>query len=105
MEAEAIAKVIILGEATGARVHVAHLTTAEGLGLIEQAKAAGKTVTAETCPQYLTLTARGYEEAGPLREDESALEVATGCCGPVEGNYAGVIDMVASDHGPYVKGG
>ncbi|MFH0897305.1 MAG: allantoinase AllB [Candidatus Bathyarchaeota archaeon] len=103
VEAEAISKVIILGEAAGAHVHVAHLTTAEGLRLIEQAKATGKNVTTETCPQYLTLTVEAMRKLGPYAKVNPPLRSERDVEELWGGINRGVVDMVVSDHAPYSK--
>lgn len=103
VEAEAVSKVIILGEAAGARVHVAHLTTCEGLRLVEQAKAEGKRVTAETCPQYLTLTAEAVKRLGPYAKMNPPLRSERDVGELWRGLNSGAVDMVVSDHAPYSK--
>lgn len=103
----ALAEVLTVGTAiamaahTGARLHVLHVTSKEGVELIRQAKAKGLPVTAETCPQYLFLSADDYERLGPVmkvyppvkeKEDQQALW---------QGLLDGTIDFVASDHAPH----
>ena len=51
-----IARDIALAEATGGRLHVAHLSTAGSVPLVREAKARGLSVTAEVCPHHLTTT-------------------------------------------------
>ena len=51
-----IARDIALAEATGGRLHVAHLSTAGGVPLVREAKQRGLSVTAEVCPHHLTIT-------------------------------------------------
>jgi allantoinase len=99
-EVSAIATVIRQAEATGARVHIVHLSSADALPLIADAKAAGVRLTVETCPHYLCFRA---EEI-----DDGATQFK--CCPPIrdEGNRAalwsalgaGLIDCVVSDHSP-----
>ena len=96
----AIATVIDAARSTGARVHVLHLSSAEAVPLIHDARRDGVRVTAETCPHYLTFAA---EEIG-----DGATEFK--CCPPIReaDNRAGLwsalasgeIDMVVSDHSP-----
>jgi allantoinase len=99
-EDAAVATVLDAASRTGARVHIVHLSSAGALPLVEQAKADGVRVTAETCPHYLVLRA----------EDVPDGNTAFKCCPPVRddanrqalwaGLAAGVIDMVVSDHSP-----
>jgi allantoinase len=85
---------------TGARVHILHLSAAQVLPLLAQARAEGIRVTAETCPHYLTLTA----------DDVADGATAFKCCPPIRdeanrdalwtGLADGLIDCVVSDHSP-----
>ena len=98
-----IARDIKLAEATGARLHVAHLSTAIGVDLVRQAKAKGLPVTAEVSPHHFTLTDEAVCEQGvnakmnpPLRSerDRDAL---------LEGLADGTIDAIATDHAPHAE--
>ena len=98
-----IARDVALAEATGARVHIAHLSTAGGIDIVRNAKRRGVRVTAEVTPHHLTLTdecvERGAYDANckvnpPLRTaaDIDAL---------IEGLLDGTIDAIATDHAPH----
>ena len=99
-ENEAIALMIRLSRATGARIHIVHHSSSDALPLLRQAKQEGISVTVETCPHYLTFAA----------EDIPATATEFKCCPPVrerenreklwEALGEGVIDMVVSDHSP-----
>lgn len=99
-EIEPIGKVIALAKATGCALHIAHVSTWEGVELVAQARADGYDVTCETVPQYLTLRAEELPEIGPLGK----------CCPPLrygdnlerlwERLREGKIQMVCSDHSP-----
>ncbi len=99
-ERRAIEKVISGAAATGARVHIVHLSAAECVAMIAGAKAAGIRLTAETCPHYLYFASE--------QVPDGATEFK--CCPPVRdsvnrealwrGVEAGVIDCVVSDHSP-----
>jgi len=85
---------------TGARAHIVHVSSAEVLPLIADAKAAGLPVTAETCPHYLTFAAEAIPDG----------ETVFAACPPIRGAdnrdrlWAGLadgtLDMVVSDHSP-----
>ena len=95
-----IARDLQLCAETGCRYHVCHISTAESVALIRQAKAAGVRVTCETAPHYLALCEDDLQEDGrfkmnpPLRSaaDREAL---------VEGLCDGTIDAIATDHAPH----
>lgn len=92
---------IALAELTGARLHVAHVSTAGAVAAIREARRRGVRVTAETAPHYFTLTddaVRGYnvnaKMSPPLREAADREAV-------IEGLADGTIDVIASDHAPH----
>jgi len=106
-ETAAIARNIALCEQTGARLHIAHVTTARGLELVAEAKARGLPVTCEVTPSHLFLTedavfGPGEEPAydtnakinPPLRTEADRRAL-------VAGINAGVIDAIATDHAPH----
>ena len=58
-----VARNVSLAELTGARLHLAHISTAGSVRMVREAKARGLKVTAEACPHHFTLTeelTRGY---------------------------------------------
>ncbi|MBW0090454.1 allantoinase AllB [Pseudonocardia sp. KRD-184] len=99
-EDSAIAGLLRAAAATGARVHVVHLSSASALPELAAARAAGVRVSVETCPHYLALTAEEVPDG----------DTRFKCCPPVRGEdnrdalWAGLadgtIDMVVSDHSP-----
>jgi dihydroorotase len=102
-EASIIARDVMLAEHSGSRVHVAHVSTADGLDVIRWAKARGIAVTAEVTPHHLVLGTdllAGYDPLykvnPPLRpaEDQEALR---------DGLLDGTIDAVATDHAPHAR--
>lgn len=98
-----IARDLLLAEATGGRLHVAHVSTERGVELIRAAKARGVLVTAEATPHHLTLTdeAMGTYDARfkmnpPLRAERDVKALR-------EGLRDGTIDAVATDHAPHSR--
>ncbi len=92
---------IRLARLTGARLHIAHVSTAGAVAIIREAKAAGLNVTAETAPHYFTLTDEavvGFDTNAkvnpPLRSQWDRLAV-------IEGLADGTLDAIASDHAPH----
>ncbi len=95
-----IARDLSLAAATGCPYHVCHVSCAQSVELIRQAKATGVDVTCETGPHYLVFSDRDLCEDGrfkmnpPLRSpsDREAL---------IEGVLDGTVDMIATDHAPH----
>jgi dihydroorotase len=92
---------LMLAELTGARLHVAHVSSAGAVDAIRRARERGIAVTAEVSPHHLTLTDEatlGFDTnakmAPPLR---SAADVQA--CR--EGLADGTIDAIATDHAPH----
>ncbi|MDI6739868.1 MAG: dihydroorotase [Candidatus Edwardsbacteria bacterium] len=90
-----------LAALTGGRLHIAHVSCAETVEIVRQAKKRGIRVTAETCPHYFVLTEEaviGYREMArvnpPLRSKADQAAV-------IEGLRDGTIDCIASDHAPH----
>jgi dihydropyrimidinase len=77
-EAEATHRAIALAEIAGVPIYIVHLSAAEALEMVTEARDRGLPAYAETCPQYLFLSYDQYEEPGfggakyvmspPLRE-------------------------------------
>jgi dihydropyrimidinase len=63
-EAEATHRAIALSEIAGVPVYIVHLSSAEALEMVTEARDRGLPAYAETCPQYLFLSDENYEEPG-----------------------------------------
>ena len=99
-ERSAIATVIEASRRTGGRAHIVHLSDADSLADIRQAKADGVRITVETCPHYLTLTAEEipdgageFKSCPPIRGRENQDRLW-------DGLLDGTVDAVVSDHSP-----
>lgn len=96
-----VARNLSLSELTGARLHLAHISTAGSVRMVREAKARGIKVTAEACPHHFTLTedvVRGYNTLAkmnpPLRTGQDVQAIK-------EGLRDGTIDVIATDHAPH----
>jgi dihydroorotase len=96
-----VARNLSLSELTGARLHLAHISTDGSVRMVREAKSRGIRVTAEACPHHFLLTeelVRGYNTHAkmnpPLRtwDDVHAIR---------EGLRDGTIDVIATDHAPH----
>jgi dihydroorotase len=99
-EAICVARDIRLAELTGGAIHFAHVTTAEALAMIRQAKDRGSKITCDTAPPYFDLNEtaigdfRTYAKLSPpLRTEEDRRAVLAAL-------QDGTIDAIASDHQP-----
>jgi len=96
-----VARNIVLAEMTGAKFHVAHLSTAGSVELVRQAKKKGLKVTAETAPHYWSLSDKSIKNYNanfkmnpPLRGEEDVAAIR-------KAFKEGVIDCIATDHAPH----
>jgi dihydroorotase len=96
-----VARDVLLAELTGARYHVAHVSSLGAVRILREAKARGLPVTAEVTPHHLLLTdaaVLGYRTAckvnPPLRSDEDVAALRAALAD-------GTIDAIATDHAPH----
>ena len=98
---EAVSRAALLAEWTGARIHVLHISSAEELRPLREAKARGVDITGETCPHYLMLSTDDYARLGgvirvnpPVREARNQEPLWSALAD-------GTIDLIATDHAPH----
>jgi dihydroorotase len=91
----------VLCELTGARVHLAHVSTRGALEVVRRAKGRGLAVTCEVAPHHWTLTdedVEGYDTntkmSPPLRDRDHLAAI-------LEGLRDGTVDAIATDHAPH----
>ena len=91
----------LLAALTGARVHLAHLSTRGAIEAVRRAKEKGLPVTCEAAPHHWALTDEAVQDydtntkmSPPLRSREHVEAV-------LEGLRDGTIDAIASDHAPH----
>ncbi len=96
-----VARDIILAETTGARTHIAHISTRSSIEMVRHARRLGIPVTCEVTPHHFALTDAdidgynsNYKMKPPLRGHHDA-EAA------IEGIASGTIDAIATDHAPH----
>lgn len=93
----------IAGE-TGGKLHVVHVSCAEGLEAIAAARRAGADVTAETCPHYLLFDEFTAEKIGARAKCAPPLRQPADVEALWQGLLAGLVDTVGSDHSPAPPG-
>jgi len=103
-EQTAIFQVGRLALETGCSTHIVHVSSALGLAAVRAARVQGARLTAETCPQYLVLTADSYERmdghlfaaSPPLRTVDDQRFLWTGL-------RQHELDLIATDHCPFTR--
>ena len=98
---EAVSRAAILAEWTGARIHILHISSAEELRPLREAKARGVDITGETCPHYLLLSTDDYTRVPgviavnpPVREPRNREPLWSAL-------LDGTVDLIATDHAPH----
>jgi dihydroorotase len=92
---------ISLAELTGARLHIAHVSTAGSVRLVRDAKSRGVKITAETCPHYFSLTEEAVRGYNTMAKMNPPLRTADDVAAIKQGLKDGVIDVIATDHAPH----
>ncbi len=98
---EAVGRAAALAEWTGARIHILHVSSADELRPIAEAKARGVDITAETCPHYLLFDETAYDTFGPIIRVNPPVREAHHQAGLWAGLADGTLDMIATDHAPH----
>jgi dihydroorotase len=96
-----VARDLLLAELTGARFHVAHLSTTNSAGMVAFAKSRGLKVSCEVTPHHFSITDEevatydsNYKMKPPLRCRHDVKAV-------IEAVAGGVVDAIATDHAPH----
>ncbi|PIQ86058.1 MAG: dihydroorotase [Candidatus Omnitrophica bacterium CG11_big_fil_rev_8_21_14_0_20_45_26] len=99
----AVARDIELARLTGARLHIAHISTRGALDFVRRAKSQGLLVTCEVTPHHFALSDEAlvrydtnFKMNPPLRSEEDRKAM-------VEGLKDGSIDAIATDHAPHTQ--
>lgn len=100
---ESTKQAVQLAKRCNARLHIMHISSALETRYLAELKAEGETqISAETCPQYLTFTAKDYRRFGgkikcnpsiKYREDRNAI---------IKGLASGLFLTIATDHAPHL---
>ncbi|MBI4544290.1 MAG: dihydropyrimidinase [Gemmatimonadetes bacterium] len=103
-EAEATHRAIALAEMADVPIYIVHLSAAEALEMVTEARGRGIPAYAETCPQYLFLSYDNYEEGGfegakyvmspPLRPRETQARLWRGLA-------YNDLQVISTDHCPF----
>ncbi|HEX9764861.1 MAG TPA: dihydroorotase [Candidatus Acidoferrales bacterium] len=90
-----------LAALTGARVHIAHLSTRGALEIVRSAKKEGVRVTCEVTPHHFTLTDEACRDYDTRAKMNPPLRTAEDVAALIEGLADGTVDAIATDHAPH----
>jgi dihydroorotase len=100
-ESAMVARDLEIVEWTGARYHVAHVSTARTVALVRDAKRRGLPVTCEVTPHHLALTDEACCHYDTSTKVMPPLRTAADQAALLEGLADGTIDCIATDHAPH----
>lgn len=88
---------------TGARVHIAHVSSQRGMQVIEWFKAQGAPVTAEVTPHHLTLTDDVLSDFDAVAKVAPPLRTQADVDYLIDAIKRGVVDSIGTDHAPHTR--
>ena len=90
-----------LAKEIGAKINIQHISSAEAVEIVRQAKAAGAKVYSEAAPHHFTLTEEACIKHGTLAKMNPPLRTEDDRLAIIKGLQDGTIDMIATDHAPH----
>jgi dihydroorotase len=96
-----VARDAILAGETGARVHIAHVSTARSLDIVRRAKSDCVPITCEVTPHHLLLTEEAVRAGDPNAKMNPPLRTPRDVGALAKGLAAGWIDAIVTDHAPH----
>ena len=100
-EVAMVARDLVLLEETGGRLHFAHLSCAQSVAMVREAKKRGLPVTAEAAPHHFTLTDAAVEGYNTHAKMNPPLRLTSDVEAIRKGLADGTIDAIATDHAPH----
>lgn len=92
---------ILVAEYTGAKIHIAHISTKKSVEMVRHAKAKGIKVTAEVTPHHFTLTDDAVKTYDTNVKMNPPLRTKADVDAIIGGLKDGTLDCIASDHAPH----
>ena len=101
---EATRQIISIAEKYCHRLHICHISTASEVSMLSSGKnLLAKTITAETCPQYLTFDKTDYNRLGARIKCNPSIKEASDRKTLEDALITGLIDTIATDHAPHLS--
>lgn len=97
-EASAVMAAVDAARATGARIHIVHLASGEGLDVVSAARLEGLPVSAETCPHFLQFTKEDFSRIGSLLKTAPVVKAESDRQRLWQGLASGELSFVTTDH-------
>lgn len=100
-EISMIRRDIELALETGAEIDIQHISTAEGVELVREARKKSLKIHAEATPHHFSLTEDAAIKYGTLAKMNPPLRTEADRMAVAEGLRDGTIEMIATDHAPH----
>lgn len=102
-EAESVQRMALFARYTGAKIHIYHLSSKDGLDMIEEQRQKGVNITTETGPHYLFLSEEDVVKWGPLLRVNPPVRSREHGAALWQGVLDGRINFIADDHAPHTE--
>ena len=102
-EVESIQRMGLFAKHTGCKVHIFHLSSMQGLEMIDEWRYKGVDFTCETGAHYCFLTSANMKELGPILRINPPVREAGHGDALVAGLADGRVSMIATDHSPHTR--
>src|SRR5581483_5457114 len=96
-----VARDLLLAELTGARCHIAHISTRNAVAMVEYSRRQGLAVSCEATPHHFSLTDEHMAAYDSNYKMKPPLRGACDCAAVAEGIVAGTVTAIATDHAPH----
>jgi len=101
-EVEAIQRAALLASVTGAKIHILHLSSREGLAMVEHWRQRAVDITCEVTPQHCFLTSEDMRRLGSIMRINPPVREPGHGAALLQALAAGRIDAIATDHSPHL---
>jgi len=102
-EVEAIQRMGLFAQHTGTKIHIYHLSSREGLEMIDEWRAKGVDITTETGAHYAFLTSDYMAEVGAMLRMNPPVREPGHNTALLEGLADGRVTSIATDHSPHTR--
>ncbi len=102
-EAESIQRMALFAKYTGAKIHIYHLSSKDGLDMIVEHRGNGVDITTETGPHYMFLSEEDMDEMGPILRMNPPVRSKEHGAALWAGVMDGRVNFIADDHSPHAE--
>ena len=102
-EAESIQRMALFAKYTGTKIHIYHLSSKDGLDMIEEHRKKGIDITTETGPHYMYLSEEDMDEFGVVMRMNPPVRSKEHGAALWEGVLDGRVNFIADDHSPHTE--